>query len=606
MIHHREKDEVRRFDIFKLIILLILIALLLWFWLSPPAFVQGPDDAVEDTAVATDTTDDAGTSSVVDEPTDDEEMAEIDVPELESPVLTNGLEAGTVSLSGSGTPGSTVRIIVDGEEVGTTEVGSDGSWNFDLDLEAGSRTLTLEALDADGNVARSVDFPSFDVSAPSVDLDIPTLNLPDGELLGGALNLSGTGTPGSEVGVVVDGELVGTATVGDDGSWALDTELPAGDYDVRLQAIDLDGNVASESDGFNLSLGELTLPDFDLPGLDFNAGEVDLSGVGTPGSTMELVANGEVVGTAVVGDDGTWSIPVDLPVGDYDLSLRMLDADGNLLAESVGRNVTVAAEASGAEFVLPMFDLPAADLAGGDVTLTGIGTPGAEVEIVVNGEVVGTIVVGDDGSWEFPTTLPTGDYELTLRTVDDAGTAVETDPFTFSLAAAAPTLDEPADGSSADGGELAFSGMGEPGSEVEILDGDEVVGTAVVADDGTWNFSYTPAAGDHTFGVRAAGASETAATSNVTVTEAADSSDSSSSGETSSSGDAEASLPADFCSDAAPGIDQGDTYIVAACEWLTKIANRLGIPYADLIGVNPQIADPNLIYPGQIINLPPR
>ncbi len=600
MIHHREKSEVRRFDIFKLIVLAILIALLLWFWLSPPAFVQGPDDGMDDTAVATDTTtDDANNDSAEDDATD-ETTVEIDAPELETPVLTDGLEAGNVTLSGSGTPGSTVRILLDGTEVGTIEVGADGRWSYDLDLEAGSRTLALEALDADGSVVHTVDWPSFEVAAPVVDLDIPTLNLPDGELLGGALSLSGSGTPGSEVGVVVDGELVGTATVADDGTWSLDTDLAAGDHEVRLQGLDLDGNVAVESDGLDLSLAELTLPEFDLPSFDFGVGDVDFSGVGTPGNTIELVADGEVVGTAVVDSDGTWRIPANLEAGDYAFSLRMLDADGNLLAESEGRNVTVSAGAPA--FALPTFDLPAADLAGGDVTLTGTGTPGAEIEIVVNGEVVGTAVVADDGTWEFPTTLPAGDYELALRTVDGDGTAVETDPITFSLAAAAaaPTLDEPADGSNADSGELAFSGTGEPGSEVEILDGDELVGTAVVADDGTWEFSYTPTAGDHTFGVRAVGASEAAATSTVAVaeTEAADSDN--------TSADEAASLPTDFCSDAEPGIDQGDTYIVARCEWLTKIANRLGIPYGDIINVNPQIEDPNLIYPGQVINLPPR
>lgn len=597
MIHHREKSEVRRFDIFKLIVLIILILLLLWFWLSPPAFVQGPDEGLDDTAVATET-DDAATSSVVDEPAA-EEMAEIAAPALESPALSDGLAPGTVNLSGSGTPGSTVRIILDGAEVGTAEVGDDGSWGFDLDLEAGSRTLTLEALDADGNVAQTVDLPSFDVAAPAIDLDIPTLNLPTGDLLGGALNLSGSGTPGSEVGVLVDGDLVGTATVGDDGTWALDTELAAGDYDVRLQALDLDGNVAAESDALALSLGELTLPDFDLASFDFAAGDVELGGVGTPGSTIELVANGEVLGTAVVNPDGTWTLPVSLEAGDYDFSLRMLDANGNLLAESEGRSTTVAAAAT--DLALPTFDLPADDLAGGDVTLTGTGTPGAEVEIVVNGEVVGTAVVADDGTWEFPTTLPAGEYALALRTVADDGTAVETDPLAFSLSAAAavPTLDEPADGSSADGGELSFSGTGEPGSEVEILDGDEVVGTAVVADDGAWQFSYTPTAGDHTFGVRAAGASQTAATSSVTVAEASATADT-------VSADEAATLPTDFCTNAEPGIDQGDTYIVARCEWLNKIANRLSIPYAALIAVNPQIENPNLIYPGQVINLPPR
>ena len=521
MIHHREKSEVRRFDIFKLIVLIILILLLLWFWLSPPAFVQGPDEMGDDTAVATEPTEapaDAATNSATDEPMAEEtaeiEAAEtvapeIEAPTLESPALSDGLEPGTVNLSGSGTPGSTVRLILDGAEVGTTEVGDDGRWAFDLDLQAGSRTVTLEALDADGSVAQTADLPTVLVA-----LDIPTLELPEGDLLAGPIRLGGTATPGSEVGIVIDDELVGTAPVGEDGTWSFDTELAAGLHGLHVQAIDASGNVAGESEGFGLTLGELILPDFDLPSLDFAAGDVEIGGVGTPGSTVELVANGEVIGTAVISPDGTWTIPTNLDAGDYDFSLRMLDANGNLLAESESRSTTVA-DAVPELFTLPTFDLPAADLTGGDVTLTGTGTPGAELEIVVNGEVVGTAVVADDGAWEFPTTLPAGDYELALRTVDGAGTAVETEPIAFSLAETADTI-------------------------------------------------------------------------------------------ASSSTDEAASLPTDFCADAEPGIDQGDTYIVARCEWLTKIANRLGIPYTNLIGVNPQIENQNLIYPGQIINLPPR
>ena len=598
MIHHREQDEVRRFDIFKLIILLILLALLLWFWLSPPAFVQGPDDG-GDTAVATDT--DTGSDEA---DSGGDEAPQVEAPSLDSPASDADLEVGSHTFSGTGTPGSTVRVLVDGVEVGETEVDASGNWSYDLDLEAGSRDITFEALDADGNVAGATGL-TFDIAETMAALDIPTLNLPDGNLLGGALNFGGTGTPGSEVGVVVDGELLGTTTVDADGNWSFDAELGAGDHDVRLQAIDLDGNIAGESDGFDLSLGELTLPDFDLPSFDFSAGGIDFSGVGTPGSTVEVVANGEVVGTAEIGPDGTWSIPADLAAGAYDLHLRMFGPDGNLLGESEGRNVTVAAADDGsAEFVLPTFNLPDLDLAGGDVTLTGTGTPGSEVEIVLNGEVVGTAVVGDDGTWSFPTNIPGGDYDLTLRTVDGSGTAVETDPFSFSLApfadVASATLDSPADGSSVESGELSFSGTGEPGTEVEILDGDEVIGTAVVGDDGTWTFSYTPDAGDHAYAVRNAGAADASATSNVTVAEAA----AADSGDSGSDGDSAAAV--NICQEPMEGIDQGDTYIVGVCEWLTRIAKRLGIEYFDLIGVNPQIEDPNLIHPGQVINLPPR
>ena len=55
-----------------------------------------------------------------------------------------------------------------------------------------------------------------------------------------------------------------------------------------------------------------------------------------------------------------------------------------------------------------------------------------------------------------------------------------------------------------------------------------------------------------------------------------------------------------------PGVDLGDTYIVGICDWFSKIANTLGIDYHILLAANPQIANPELIYPSQILTLPPR
>jgi len=458
MIHHREKSVVRRFDIFKLIVLLILIALLLWFWLLPPAFVQGPDEGAGETAVA-DTTTDTNNATTEDEgeseeatavePAESTAVPAIDVPTLETPALV--------------------------DEV----------------------------------------------------LAVPTLNLPENGLLAGPVSLSGTGTPGSEVGIVVDDELVGTATVGEDGMWTFDADLAAGTRGIHVQAIDAAGNVANESEGFGLELAAITPPAFAEASYAFTPGVVDFSGVGTPGSTVELWANGEVVGTAVVADDGTWTLPAALEAGVYDLSLRMLSAEGVLLGEAEGVSAVAEAaetaaeaeEMAAADFVLPTFTLPEEALTGGEISLSGIGTPGSEVAVVVDGAVVGTAVVAEDGTWSFPITLPAGDFELSLQAVDGAGTVVTTDPVTLTLAEAADTVAE----ESSDVGETAV-----------------------------------------------------------------------------------APLPADFCKDAAPGIDQGDTYVVGVCEWLVKIANRLGIPYPDLIGVNPQIENPNLIYPGQVINLPPR
>ncbi len=61
-----------------------------------------------------------------------------------------------------------------------------------------------------------------------------------------------------------------------------------------------------------------------------------------------------------------------------------------------------------------------------------------------------------------------------------------------------------------------------------------------------------------------------------------------------------------------PGGDPGSTtgwsgtgtYVVMRGDTLRKIADRMGLCVSDLIAANPQLWNPNLIYPGQVIYLP--
>jgi LysM repeat protein len=46
------------------------------------------------------------------------------------------------------------------------------------------------------------------------------------------------------------------------------------------------------------------------------------------------------------------------------------------------------------------------------------------------------------------------------------------------------------------------------------------------------------------------------------------------------------------------------TYVVGRGDTLRKIAAKMGICVSDLVAANPQLWNPNLIYPGQVINLP--
>ena len=144
---------------------------------------------------------------------------------------------------------------------------------------------------------------------------------------------------------------------------------------------------------------------------------------------------------------------------------------------------------------------------------------------------------------------------------------------------------------------MELRGPGTPGDEIEILDGDVVLGTTTVREDGTWRFEVELGQGARALAVRlkgdSAGTSEVTRVSVVPVEEACPF----------------VPVPAGesrCTADPPPGEDRGDSYVVAPCETIRLIAARAGVRVQDLLAVNTQVCNPNLIYAGQVLALPPR
>lgn len=142
---------------------------------------------------------------------------------------------------------------------------------------------------------------------------------------------------------------------------------------------------------------------------------------------------------------------------------------------------------------------------------------------------------------------------------------------------------------------MALKGTGQPGVEIEILDNGVIVGRAIVQADGTWSYDYKCEPGSHAITVQNPGDTENASAAvNIEVAAAA------------TEPAADSATVSCSAANAPKGVDQGTTYIVARCEYMGLIAQRTGVKLADLIAANPQVTNPNLIYPGQVLNLPPR
>lgn len=49
----------------------------------------------------------------------------------------------------------------------------------------------------------------------------------------------------------------------------------------------------------------------------------------------------------------------------------------------------------------------------------------------------------------------------------------------------------------------------------------------------------------------------------------------------------------------------GPTYVVRRGDWISLIARTCQVSVTDLLRANPQVTDPNRIFPGQVLNIPP-
>jgi hypothetical protein len=166
---------------------------------------------------------------------------------------------------------------------------------------------------------------------------------------------------------------------------------------------------------------------------------------------------------------------------------------------------------------------------------------------------------------------------------------------------AAPAIVFPQNGAVVRAGPVGIRGTGAAelagaGAAIEILDNDAVAGSAEVKEDGTWRFDYELGDGNHALVARVIEV-PSAASDPVRLM----------------------AIPVDpECDDVVPpgeskcppnpprGQDLGDTYIVAECETLGLIAKRTGVTVQDILTINPEICNPNLIFVGQEIALPPR
>ncbi|MQU06527.1 adhesin [Pseudomonas helleri] len=400
------------------------------------------------------------------------------VGEAVAPEAPTGLvvSADGLSVTGKGEPGSTVTIKDSaGNVIGTGTVGNDG--NFDVTLgtaQNNGETLGVTLTSPGGLTSPSINVIAGDTTAP----DAPTnLAVSDDGLV-----LSGKGEPGSTITIKgPTGTVIGTGTVGADGTFSitLDTAQTNGET-LGVTLTDKAGNVSQAG---SVVADDTTAPDAPT-NIAVSADGLTLTGKGEAGSTVIVKnADGEQVGTAVVGADGSFEVTLDAAQGNgTTLEVTLTDKAGNI---STATPVVVG------EAVAP--EAPTGLVVSADgLSVTGKGEPGSTVTIKDSaGNVIGTGTVGDDGNFDITLgTAQTNGETLGVTLTSPGGL---TSPSISVIAGDTTAPDAPTNLAVSDDG-LVLSGKGEPGSTITIKGPTgTVIGTGTVGADGTFSITLDTA-----------------------------------------------------------------------------------------------------------------
>ncbi|HDI4959167.1 TPA: BapA prefix-like domain-containing protein [Salmonella enterica] len=460
----------------------------------------------------------------------------------------------TPTLRGTTDIGSTVEVFIDGDSAGFATVDASGNWIFEIatPLSESAHNVTVQATNANGQGGLSAPVGiTIDLSAPAQPIitsatdDVPGIT---GTLNNGALTndsrptLNGTGEAGATIRILDNGIEIGSATVDQSGNWRFTPDAPLESTSHLFTAVATDpaGNSGQPSDGFTLNI-DAQAPDVPvitsviddnnqptvpvLPGQATDDRQPILNGTGEPGATITIFDNGTPLGTAQVGENGSWTFPVlrNLSEGSHNLTVSATDPAGNTSAVSAPWTIVVDITPPASPVLTSVVDDQpgiTGNLVSGQLTndatptLNGRGEAGATINVYLDGNSasIGTTTVNSDGTWSFTpqTPLANGNHTLTLSATDPAGnSSAVSSGFMLTIDAtppAAPVIASGADntapvtgivpnGGSTNETRPTLSGTGEAGSTISIYNGSTLVGTAQVQANGSWSFTPSTSLG---------------------------------------------------------------------------------------------------------------
>ncbi|MFA3917762.1 LysM peptidoglycan-binding domain-containing protein [Ruegeria hyattellae] len=279
-------------------------------------------------------------------PVESEDPADLAAPELD---LIRVAPDGATILAGRGTPGSKVRVLVDGDEVHAFEVDQSGQFAAFFPIAPGNapRTLTLRTEQGDQSIL-SDDFliaASPEAEPEQVaDADLPPVSDAEGETATPPAQTTETADAQSDAIESADAapasEARTTPQEPDPEAETISNEIVSAEASPDAPAdkpADAPAILRSSEEGVELVQSPqeqgAAAPGLQLDTIGYtDQGQVELTGRAAPGTTVRAYLNNRALRDLSVGEDGRWRGEIaGIDPGTYTLRLDALDADGKVI-----------------------------------------------------------------------------------------------------------------------------------------------------------------------------------------------------------------------------------------------------------------------------------
>lgn len=463
----------------------------------------------------------------------------------------------TPTLKGKADANTLVRVWDGDTIIGSVMANARGEWELTINLEPGDHSLSVDSLTKGGTASEKS--ASFDLTIDLNIIDKPEISkivadngAQEIELASGdATNdstpkFTGVGKDGDTILIYDNNQLIGSVTVAN-GQWefTINPALTDGEHSLTAKTQDKDtGKLSDATDPFTLTIDTQAPDKPDEPTIVADGNELsdpsapikdtqpDISGEDADAGDLVSViikdknTGGEtIIGTAIVGEDGKWTVTpgTEIPDGEYELVVEIKDPAGNT-SESDPVDLIIDTHVPVNPTVIALVDdvgPNTGDITDGSVTdddkptLKGTSTETGTIMVYDNGTLINSVTVTAGAEFELElNTLTEGSHAISYRVVSESGVEGELSAsIGFEVDTTAPVVGT-FDGVYKDLGGTEtllavdsttgrietkdltpiLKGTGQKG-DVVVIYGDanktDILGSTVVDDTGNWRFEYT-------------------------------------------------------------------------------------------------------------------